>query len=193
MRGRRGVSMNLGGEAHSWALAPCGKPVIALRAFFRRLLLGGSYAPPNAPASFAVRFWSKVHKTRDCWLWLASTSSDGYGKIGRPGGKALVAAHRASWELAYGPIPEGLCVLHHCDNPVCVRPGHLFLGSRADNNRDMKRKGRTRGFRVLSWPQVCEARALAASGMPQAQLAKRFGICQHGISLLVRGATYRYP
>jgi hypothetical protein len=95
--------------------------------------------------SIAERFWPKVRKGPDCWLWAACTAN-GYGTIGSGGkhGHQLLA-HRVAWEMAYGPIPPGLCVLHHCDNRLCVRHGHLFLGTHKDNTQDMMAKGRHRG------------------------------------------------
>src|ERR1019366_3384667 len=96
-----------------------------------------------ARLSVADRFWLNVAKSKDgCWLWTASVDSGGYGVFdtGR-------RSHRYSWELHHGPIPpsDGLivtCVCHHCDNPRCVRPDHLFLGTQGDNMRDMAEKGR---------------------------------------------------
>ena len=93
------------------------------------------------------RFWSKVRKGDGCWEW-AGCRSKGYGKIalglesGLPKGKRVVKAHRVSWLIHFGPIPDGLFVCHRCDNPPCVRPDHLYLGTCADNSRDMIRKGR---------------------------------------------------
>lgn len=95
------------------------------------------------------RFWEKVEMIQfhPCWEWTAARQAGGYGTFqyaGKGGDWRKTVAHRVAWELANGPIPNGLCVLHRCDNPGCVRPGHLFLGSLAENNRDTARKGRTR-------------------------------------------------
>lgn len=79
----------------------------------------------------------------ECWEWVASGDSDGYGQL--MVGKRMKKAHRVAWELANGPIPDGSFVCHHCDNPSCVRPSHLFLGSNSENMRDMVRKGRLNG------------------------------------------------
>ena len=86
------------------------------------------------------RFWAKVCKTNGCWTWTASKNPHGYGQI-RLSGK-LTLAHRVSWTIHNGVIPEGLFVLHICDNPPCVRPDHLFLGTQKDNIRDAVAKKR---------------------------------------------------
>lgn len=79
----------------------------------------------------------------DCLEWQGATNEAGYGVIGRGGRSGgNVLTHRLMWETKVGPIPDGLCVLHDCDNPPCVRMTHLFLGDRADNNADMRAKGR---------------------------------------------------
>ena len=93
----------------------------------------------------ADRLWARVTKTGTCWVVTPTPTLYGepsYGMISVKG--KSWPAHRLSWTLAYGPIPEGMCVCHHCDNPPCVRPDHLFLGTRADNNRDRDQKGRHR-------------------------------------------------
>lgn len=91
--------------------------------------------------STSERFWSKVEKTRECWLWVGAKISGGYGsfKINRK----TAMAHRVSWELANDSIPPNLHVLHRCDNPLCVRPSHLFLGTQKDNVADRVSKNRS--------------------------------------------------
>lgn len=88
----------------------------------------------------ALRFWRQVQKTDTCWLWTGARSGAGYGQIGI--NDVRIFTHRFSWELHHGPIPAGLFVCHHCDNPPCVRPDHLFLGTPQDNMVDKIRKGR---------------------------------------------------
>ncbi len=86
-------------------------------------------------------FWRKVDKSGECWLWTGSKVGIGYGKTHYEG--KYWRAHRLSWKFTFGEIPDGLCVLHKCDNPACVRPDHLFLGTFDDNNKDMAKKGRS--------------------------------------------------
>jgi hypothetical protein len=105
----------------------------------------GSPMPHGTPLPDA--FWSKVGRAGICWEWRGSKSKYGHGQFQyttAPNVRVRVGAHRFSWELANGPVPDGLWVLHHCDNPPCVRPDHLFLGTHKDNMADMKAKGRGR-------------------------------------------------
>lgn len=97
---------------------------------------------PCMRAPFEERFWGKVEKSDGCWLWTGSRLSRGYGQIGRNG--KVILATRASYEIHYGEFEQTLCVLHRCDNPACVRPDHLFLGTHYDNMKDMMEKGRHR-------------------------------------------------
>lgn len=94
--------------------------------------------------SLENRFWSRVNKTSTCWLWTMGTDKDGYGKIssGKRQNRKHMRAHRVSYELYKGAVPDGMFVCHTCDNPSCVNPEHLFLGTAFDNNRDTINKGR---------------------------------------------------
>jgi hypothetical protein len=95
-----------------------------------------------------INFWAKVnkdgptmpHMNSQCWVWTATKVSGGYGHFGVA--RKLFLAHRVSWMIANGPIPTGLLACHHCDNPSCVNPSHLFLGTSLDNARDKEKKGR---------------------------------------------------
>jgi hypothetical protein len=91
-----------------------------------------------------TRFWAKVDKTTDCWLWTGGKHRQGYGQISIA--RKMALAHRVSYELEVGPIPPGMSVLHKCDVPGCVRPDHLFTGTQKDNMADCARKGRTVSF-----------------------------------------------
>lgn len=120
----------------SFCACGCGLPLIPFDAKGRpRRFLNGH----NRRRPIEERFWEKVDKSGDCWVWTASVDLKGYGNFKHPLGSD---AHTFSWTLHYGPITGGLCVLHRCDNPPCIRPNHLFLGTRADNNLDMIDKGR---------------------------------------------------
>ena len=128
-------------------------------------------------------FWQSVNKTPGCWLWAGTVNADGYGLAHNVRG--IVLAHRIVWTLVHGPIPAGMCVLHSCDVPACVNPGHLFLGTRADNCRDRAAKGRTvashcyglaNGKARLSDDEVAEIRRLYVPGRGVCKLAARFGI-----------------
>jgi hypothetical protein len=148
------------------------------------------------PLPLAERFWPKVKTLGplDCWEWQAAKTDKGYGVIAsdiddrkRRGLPVMMKAHRASWELARGPLPSGpLCVLHRCDNPPCVNPTHLFLGTNADNIRDMHAKGRDNNgprrhgsanhLTKLTPAQALEMRELYQWGASPKALATRFGV-----------------
>lgn len=94
--------------------------------------------------TLAARFSSKYEPVTEtgCWIWTASIGGGGYGQIGSGGRKQPLLAHRASWQIHFGQIPDGMQVCHKCDVKLCVNPDHLFLGSQIDNMQDMIRKGR---------------------------------------------------
>lgn len=106
--------------------------------------LPGHRHPSKRRKDPVQRFWTKVHKGKgdDCWIWVGVSWNRGYGRFYLRDNHA-VAAHRFSYELHNGPVPPGLVVLHKCDNPECVRPDHLTVGTQADNVRDRDQKGRT--------------------------------------------------
>jgi hypothetical protein len=146
--------------------------------------------------SMLERFWSRVRPEIGdaCWMWTANKFGHGYGSFVI--GNKRRQAHRVSWEIAYGPIPDGMCVCHRCDVPACVRPDHLFLGTYADNNADRDAKGRTStkhqaALRLLTIEQAREIRRRHAAGEIQKRLAREFGV-NHGIvRAIIRGWTYR--
>lgn len=98
--------------------------------------------PAKRNVPLAERFWAKVDKSGNCWTWTAFKNPKGYGLMGHVQADGNQMAHRVSWVMANGEIPAGMLVLHRCDNPSCVRPDHLFLGTAQDNADDMMRKGR---------------------------------------------------
>lgn len=158
---------------------------------------------PRIP--LADRFWSKVEKRAesDCWPWTAAVTKDGYGWIRSVAGGQMALAHRASWEINKGPIPDGLYVLHRCDNPACVNPGHLFLGTQIENMADMTAKGRrigrgglkgvTNHRAKLTDADVREIRRLHGEcGMKRGAIAERFGVTQSPIRAIIRGDAWRH-
>jgi hypothetical protein len=125
------------------------------------------------------RFWSKVDKSGECWLWTAYTSR-GYGQFVLFH-HHVIYAHRYSWELVHGPVPDGMVVCHHCDTPACVRPSHLFLGTHADNSKDMTIKKRQawgirQGSARLTPNDVQAIRTLCENGQSYMEVAFQFGV-----------------
>jgi len=101
------------------------------------------------------RFWSKVKTSGNdtCWTWTSGTTQAGYGKFGESRKGRTILSHRYSYKIKYGKIPDGLFVCHHCDNPPCVNPKHLFLGTQSDNQIDSSNKKRHRNTKKTHCPQ----------------------------------------
>jgi hypothetical protein len=143
---------------------------------------------------YIIKFWSKADRSEQsaqCWLWLGTKNESGYGYL-RMGGRYTRHwyAHRVAWILTNGEIPDGLCVLHHCDMPACVRPDHLFLGTRKDNALDRIAKHR-RVNEVLSDAEVREIRALRGIES-QRKIANRLGVSKSTVGYAQRGMSYRH-
>lgn len=146
----------------------------------------------DAPA--IERFWSKVSRGDGCWEWQGARDKDGYGITHLIAGAQK--AHRGSFLLANGAIPAGLFVLHHCDNPACVRPDHLYAGTAADNARDCVSRGRNRRGESHGRSKLCAADVVAirvryaAGGVRQADLAREYAMPQTVISGALRGEIW---
>ena len=159
----------------------------------------------------AARFWGRIDRTAECWVWRGGHFSDGYGRV-RVGGRDL-KTHRIAWELTNGPIQDGLFVCHHCDNRGCCNPAHLFLGTAADNMHDRDAKGRSatgcrNGSRLhpesrprgenmktakLTSGDVIRIRATYANGgITYKQLGQEYGVSATEIMRVVRGEYWRH-
>lgn len=150
------------------------------------------------------RFWKKVNKNgpNGCWVWKSGDNGKGYGKFYVEGsGKVPYQyAHRLSWEMANGAIPDDLWVLHSCDNPTCINPSHLFLGTQTDNMRDAANKGRIKGGArgernvncKLSEDAVKRIKAMIDQEVHLKDIAKKFGVSTQAIFLIKSGRSWAW-
>jgi hypothetical protein len=152
--------------------------------------------PQKTPSAIASRFWAKVNKSGDCWIWESHINYAGYGKFML--NRISQSAHRVAWELTNGPIPEGLCICHKCDNPPCVNPEHLFLGTHADNAADRVAKGRGIGCpgelnpkAKVSKKDVEDIRRRCASGESRQSVASLYGITAGQVRNITTGKAWR--
>ena len=161
------------------------------------------------------RFWERVDQGAPdaCWLWTGTVHHSGRGIIWVSDGRRAQIASRVAWELTNGPIPEGMLVCHHCDNPLCVNPAHLFLGTSADNSADMVRKGR-QAIGDRSGPRLYPERRRRGESHPDAKLTEedvrtirqwyanggvlqreigdRYGISQANVSAILLRKTWEH-
>lgn len=131
-----------------------------------------------------LRFEKAFRITPSCWIWEKALDNKGYGRftvLQKP-----VLAHRFSFELYRHPIPDGICVCHRCDNPLCVNPDHFFLGSMKDNAQDMVKKGRD----SVSKLKPDEVKSIRSSGLPAKELASIFNISLMSIYNIKSGKTW---
>ena len=156
--------------------------------------------PRKNTQSIPDLFWGKVNragpiiqeKLDACWIWEGGKQLNGYGRFFTPRPEhRTYLAHRFSWILAHGNILENSYVLHRCDNPPCVRPTHLFLGSQADNRIDCMLKIRNPN-RKLSPENVREIRQLLSFKVSQQSIADKFGVTQVCISHIHRNTSWSY-
>lgn len=144
------------------------------------------------------RFWRRVDQAGECWPWTGSKTPDGYGTVRWAGDKLY--SHRLAYELTHGEIPAGMFVCHRCDNPPCVRPDHLFLGTPADNIADRHQKGRT--VTTVRFGEDCAVAKLRASdvvamreahagGVSLAALSRRYGVHHNTVQGIVAGKSWR--
>ena len=124
-----------------------------------------------------------------CWEWTGAINEWGYGGYWQSG--KWRKAHRVAWEFAEGPIPNGALVLHSCDNPKCVNPYHLFLGTPEDNMRDMARKGRTNTTKLTA-VDVKEIRRLDSIGAKSKDLARMFDVSYASIRYIINHQTWHW-
>lgn len=149
------------------------------------------------------RFWFYVDKSagpEGCWIWTGYTVPNGYGRVAWYG--RVARTHRVAWQITHGEIPQGKVIYHTCDNPSCVNPKHLRLGTQKDNMEDMVSKGRQgardrRGTRIvrnakLSEKEVKKIRELAATGLNQTDLARQFNVGRHTINSIVKRRAWKH-
>ena len=164
-----------------------------------------SHPPPEIVSRLALKLAAGLTQEGPggCREWGGNRTPKGYGmiKLGKRNGRrhVQVYAHRLAYELAHGPIPEGMYVMHSCDNPPCCNPNHLRIGTPADNARDRDEKGRARdprgenaGTAKLSWEKVRAIRERwAAGGVSLAALGRRYGVSYTAISNVVTGRSWK--
>lgn len=139
----------------------------------------------------------KVDTHTGCWQWMAAKAGKGYGQMKLPKQRRQEFAHRLAYIIHFGEIPYGKYVCHHCDNPACVNPDHLFIGTSHDNHQDMKGKGRhlygeKNAGAVLTDDAVRKIKRLLQDGMSQSEIGRMFGIHQVTVSKIKLGTRWKH-
>lgn len=139
----------------------------------------------------------KMDETTGCWVWTGACVDKGYGEIKIPKTRKQIAAHRLSYLIYCGPIPAGKCVLHKCDNPPCVNPVHLFVGTKLDNALDMVNKmrhcyGERQGSHKLTEKEVMDIHWLMKLGVKQKAISQMFKIGEMAISRIKHGQRWKH-
>jgi len=163
---------------------------------YRKLTHSPDERQPHEHKSLRDRFNEKVEKTPTCWLWTGNKNTSGYGMVHVNEFKTDIVAHRVSFMMYKGTIQEGMDVLHKCDNPACVNPFHLWLGTNQQNVEDSQRKGRgyLKGLRnaLLSPDQVIRLRAMPLYYGMFKDIGKAWGVPGRTIRCAYRRITYNH-
>jgi hypothetical protein len=169
----------------------CNKPFLGHDAQSRYCSKDCKHAAQRVPKMpLEERFWSKVDKSGECWLWTANRDRKGYGRFHIIKGIPEVAS-RVAWKITHGEIPADKIVCHSCDNPACVRPDHLFLGTYRDNSNDMMAKGR-RHYR-LTPEQVGEIRSRYIRGITTMEaLGAEYGVSSRTVCNIVNRKQWKH-
>lgn len=170
---------------------------------YKRLQLTGTTDDgPRAQLPLVDRFWRRVAKAGpdECWLWTGQIMPNGYGRISRGRvGEGGISTHRLSVEIATGkPVPDDMVVMHKCDNPGCVNPAHLVIGTYAENTADMIAKGRKRTVakvgnengKALLTPEL--VRYIRASDKSQSEISRELGVDKNTVRGVLIGRTWRH-
>ena len=184
----------------------CDRPVVALGLCVNHWRRNKKYGSPVAlkyhsgtfrGRSAEERFWMRVNKTEDCWIWTGGRDEDGYGVFrGKVDGRQFERAHRFSYALHNGGIPRYKHICHRCDNPPCVNPDHLFLGTNAINMADKIAKGRARVLVGESAPNARltedQVRSISADPRPYAAIAADFEVSFATVSDIKNRYSWRH-
>lgn len=153
----------------------------------------------DLPQSAVEKILVNYEVVKDCWEWKGKKDKDGYGRL-RVGGRITIRTNRAAWIVANGEIPNGKMICHKCDNPCCINPDHLYVGTAKDNATDRRNRGRSNNERgSLRWNSKLteeQVRQISIDYVPgkdsQTEVAKKYGVSQATISHILRGANWKH-